>query len=173
MKRQMKSRRVAWGLGLLVTATAAAAAAILLQVGTVGASTGTGPVTSMNAAVSDALAAHGITTTAVSDGSVVSADAAVKEAGATFAFAASQTPTESLVQFTDSEQGPEQADGTIKPIYANTEAWAIVYRGIQVPTLGGGPYGMDGKLPPTHTADFVVFVDAHTGQYLTAIAMGS
>jgi hypothetical protein len=129
---------------------------------------GTPTSSSIDPTVSAELAVRGITVSSVSDASAVSATSAVTAAGVNFGFIGWVTPTASLVRFTDLDTGPHADHG--KPLYSNTEAWAVVYRGIQMPFLGG-PIGT--TLPATHPADFVVFVDAHTGQYLTAVSIGT
>lgn len=144
----------------------------LFRVGAVDAAAGVGPVTDgLDSKVAAELASRGISALPVSDASAVSPDTAVTTAGSEFGFVGSTIPTESLVRFTDPNQGPVQPDGTILPSYVKTEAWAVVYRDIQMPILGHRLGAA--SVPATHPADFVVFVDAHTGRYLMAIAMGT
>ncbi len=127
------------------------------------------PVLPLDPTVSSELAAHGITAVAVSDAGAVSPESALRTARGLFGFTGSALPTASLVRFTDSEQGPVQPSGGISATYVNREAWAIVYRGLQMPFIGGPAVAH----PATYAADFVVFIDARTGRYLTAISMGT
>lgn len=111
----------------------------------------------LNDRLVEKMALQGIRIAPASDVSSVTPETAAAVAHGDFGFVGTATPTMTLLRLTDA------------PRFMNTEAWAVVYREIDMPTIGG-PIGMD--LPATTRVDFVVFVNARTGRYLMAIAMG-
>ena len=116
------------------------------------------------------LASRDIVVAPISDASAIAPGLAVAAVREDFGFVVgAATPTVTLVRFTDPNYGPVQRDDTVSPSYVDKEAWAVVYRGIQTPVIGC-PLGFG--CPLTTLSDFVVFVDARTGECLWARAIG-
>lgn len=116
------------------------------------------------------LARNGDSITPSSESSAISAEEAAKVAGARFEGIAMGEPTTSLVRFTDEGYGPvDEITDELARAYVDQLAWAVVYRGVPVPILG--PMGSTGGY--TYDSDFVVFVDANTGEVLLAKALAS
>lgn len=120
---------------------------------------------------------------AAGETAAVSADAAVavaKTSGLYPNAMATVAPAVKLAVLYDGQTGTIQTDGSVKPAYAGVLVWVISYAGIpdELGPFGNGP-GTSSATPTAAEssssaarADLVVFVNANTGAFLTAINDG-
>lgn len=107
-----------------------------------------------------------ITVTPTSDESAISAEKAIEvaqnESPSTIGDAA---PSATLVNYTNETYGAESS-----PAYVDRESWAVVFRSVPFPRQG--PRLSSEQPSATYIADFVVFIDAKSGEFLNGVAIG-
>jgi hypothetical protein len=102
----------------------------------------------------------------------VAAPDAEATASKTLPLTAGSPASVALVEYTNYDFGPlDEKTGIVTPLFVKREAWAVSYTDVDVPLSGPPPAGGEKALrSATYRAILVVFIDANSGEYLSAIA---